>query len=302
MNNEQSSDKPKQILYNNNPFSLAFDAFSRAFKINQNPAIAVLVGGIVIYIANQVFGNLPDVFNYFAEKSPNEGQKIGFSIASLILSLGYIITSAIVNSLWLGFTAFVGLKNAKSESTTFGEGLRSSAKSFWKILATGILLGLIGFAFLLPAIVVGIVGAVLAVTDQKEIAVGTIIFAVVLAFVGLFFAFRFSIARTLTYYAMMDENLGIFESMNLSKNLTKNRLIEMMGMSFAGAIVPVISPVLVAFGLGAHYLQLKVYREYKADIPKTHILSWLPIMLIGFVGLIIVPIALFIMIAALRNS
>ena len=77
--------------------------------------------------------------------------------------------------------------------------------------------------------------------------------------------------------------------------------MEMWGVTFASAIVPIISPVLTAFGIGMYYLQLKVYRDHKVELPKTHILSWLPVMLFGFVFIFALLIGLIILAAYSAN-
>lgn len=296
MNNEHLKAEQKQIQYNTNPFSLIFDAFSRAFKINQNVAITVLVGGIIIYVGNQIFSNIPDILNTIGEGSSKE-LSVGLGIASLLFSLGYIVVATVIDTLWRGFTAYAGLKNARWESTGFKDSFSQATKAFWKVICISIISGLWMFAYLLPSIFVMIVGIVLLAADQTAAGTGVLISAGILFVVGLVFSQRFWISRTLSYFAAFDENLGVFASMDRSKQLTKNRLMEMWGVTFAAAIVPIISPVLTAFGIGMYYLQLKVYRDHKVELPKTHILSWLPVMLFGLIALFVIPIGLLVLLA-----
>jgi hypothetical protein len=236
---------------------------------------------------------MPDFLRMLSENNSSESQRLGLIMGSVVFSLVYILVSIVVETIWRGFISYVGLKNAQSEGTTVGVGFRTALRAFWKILGTSILIGLIAFLFFLPAILVGITGAVFAAGDQEGLATGVIIAACLLAVGGAVFAVRFNVSLALTYYAMFDENLGIQASMARSRSLTKGRLMEMLGMTFAAAIVPVISPVLIAFGIGAYYLQLKVYRDHNVELPKTHILSWLPLMFIAFIAFIVFLIAVF---------
>lgn len=274
--NTQSHEEPKQIQFNNNPFSLTFEAMTRAFRINQALAITVLVGGIIMGLGNQILNYTPDVFNAVARNS-DESVAAVLTAISVVLTLFLVLLSLFVNIVWVGFTAFAGLRNARYEQTTIGAAFRAGLKVFWKVLATALFIGLIVSAFILPSIVTAIIGGILVANDQNGVSIGVFMAAGLLFIAGLFMAIRYNVARSLAYYAMIDENLSIMQSLSRSKQLTNGRLIEMIGVTGAASIVPVISPVLMAFGVGSYYLQLKVYRDNDAPMPKIHILSWLPI-------------------------
>lgn len=294
-NHEQS----KQITFNNNPFSLAFAELSKAFKINQNPSIAIIVGGIVIGAVNQIAGYVPDLFRVFIDKN-DDAAMLAFGVFSVVFGLGVFVVSILVSTIWSGFITHVGLVNAMEKQTTFKGGLRVSLGKFWSVLGLNIMIGLITLSCLLPAIITVIFGSIMVGLDQDEVGAGLFIASGVLAIVGVVFAIRLGLARTLSLYALLDEDLGIFGSMSRSIALTKGRLIEAWGMTFPGVIVPIVGGLLGVCGMGAHYLQLKVYKDHGVELPKVHILSWLPLMLLGGVLALVVITGLLLTVLSLN--
>jgi hypothetical protein len=295
--NTTTQEPTKQIQFNANPWSLAFNSLSQVFKINQNPAITIIVGSIIIWIANQVLSNIPDVLNAVVSDA-DEGTRMGVQMFGIIFSLGFFAVSIFVSTLWAGFTAFVGVKNARGERVAVGESLKAGLSKFWSVFAVNFMIGLFGLLCLLPAIAIVIAGVVLIAADQDGVAAGLFIASGIAAVVGLFFAIRISFQRALSLYSVFDENSGVFESMSRSVVLTKGRLIEIWGVSFT-SIIPFVGELLKVCGLGSHYLQLKVYRDHNVEMPKVHILSWLPAILLGVSALFVMLLAgLFALIAA----
>jgi hypothetical protein len=289
--NQPEQTVQKQISFNNNPFSLAFTEMSKAFKINQNPAIAIIIGGVAIGIANQVIGNTPDILNIFIDEN-NEGAQLALGLFSLVFGLGFMIVSIVVTTIWSGFTAYIGVKNAKDQTTDVKTALRAGLDKFWPTLGINVLIGLMTLACLLPSIIVMIAGLVFMGMDQEGIGVGLLIAAGLVAIAGLVFALRLSFARGLSLFVLQDGGSGVFASMSKSVSLTKGRVIEVWGMAFPGGIIPIVGGLLTSCGMGAHYLQLKVYREHSVELPKVHFLSWLPLILIGGLLLLIALVGL----------
>ena len=287
MNNHPEPSQPKQIQFNANPFSLAFDAMSRAFKINQNPAIVIIIGAIIIAVGNQIFGNLPDFLTKVGEGSGSKDTELALGVVGFVFSLVFLVISTVVGTIWAGFVAFVGLKNAQHESTQVQPSLRTALSKFWTIFGVNFMVGLYALACLMPSIILLLVGIALLAGNLDGVAVGVFIATGILFIVGLVFSIRISIARSLSIFAMFDENLGVFPAMKRSVELTKTRVMEAWGMAFPGAIIPIIGPLLTTCALGSHYLQLKVYRDNSAELPKVHILSWLPLIGLGLLLIVI---------------
>jgi len=299
MNNLHARKEEIQIQYNNNPFSLAFNEMSKAFKINQNPAIVIIVGAIILAVANQVFGNLPSFLDSIGEDTRSNDISTAITVISSVFTLLFLVVSVFVSTLWAGFVSLVGVNNAQDESVSVKASLKTSLSKFWTVLGINLIIGLVTVALLLPGAVIALVGAGLLGTDMDSAAVIAFILAGLFTIFGIIFAVRYSLARNLSLYAVFDENLSALPAMKRSVVLTKNRVIETWGMSFPGTIVPIVGPLLATCGLGAHYLQLKVYRDNSAALPKVHILSWLPIMLlvagfllVGLIGAIIALVAM----------
>jgi hypothetical protein len=290
MNKLHEHSQPKQIQFNNNPFSLAFNGMSKAFTINQNPAILIIVGAASLAIANQIFGNVPGFLGDFGDSTGNDGLSAALTIMSVLFFVIYMPVSIFVSTLWTGFVSLVGMSNAKDESLQIKSGLRRSLSKFWTVFGINFIIGLVSFALLIPAMIAMITGGVLAGTDNTLASTLVFILSAILAIGGMFMAIRYSLARALSTYAVFDENLSFSAAMNRSVKLTKGRLIEVWGMGFPG-IVPFAGPLLATCGLGAHFLQLKTYRDNSADMPKIHILSWLPLMLIGALALFVLLVA-----------
>jgi len=272
---------------------------SKAFKINQNPAIVIIVGAIILAVANQVFGNLPSFLDSIGEDTRSNDISTAITVISSVFTLLFLVVSVFVSTLWAGFVSLVGVNNAQDESVSVKASLKTSLSKFWTVLGINLIIGLVTVALLLPGAVIALVGAGLLGTDMDSAAVIAFILAGLFTIFGIIFAVRYSPARNLSLNAVFDENLSALSAMKRSVVLTKNRVIETWGMSFPGTIVPIVGPLLATCGLGAHYLQLKVYRDNSAALPKVHILSWLPIMLlvagfllVGLIGAIIALVAM----------
>lgn len=293
---------PKQITFNNNPFSLAFDQMSRAFKINQNPAITIIIGSIILYIANQIISNIPSLLNSIGENTSSDGAKIGLGLISIVIGLISIVLSLLISTVWAGFTAYVGLKNARSESVDTMPSVKYAFSKFGTVFIINLVVSLLVLACFVPSLVVGAIGAILLGANIDIGAVLAFILGGILAIAGIVVAIRIGFARSLSVYAAFDEDSGALDAMKRSVSLTKSRLMEVWGMSFPGAIVPIVGPLLTVCGLGAHYLQLKVYKDNSAELPKVSAISWIPLFLLIGIALIAGFIGLIIAIATSANS
>lgn len=280
--------------FNGNPFSLMFNELSKGFKINQNPTLFIIIVGIVIGFFNQL-GNVVD---------NTTGSNDEFSAVAAVLVLLFVLfvlpISIFVQILWVGFTAFVGVKNANDTSVSVGESLKAGLKRFWKILGFNLLLSLIVTAFILPGLLATVIGASLINTSEVAGLIVTIIGGLSLL-AGVLFAVPFYLRRSLGNLVIMDENLGIMESMSRSASLTKSRLIETAGFFFATSLIPFISHATTALGMGAYYAQLKDYRDHNKKLPGLNIWAWLP-MVIGFLVMVGFTLLLVLVFAAISAS
>lgn len=97
-------------------------------------------------------------------------------------------------------------------------------------------------------------------------------------------------------YAMIEENLGIKDSLNRSKDLAKGRFFDIAGVVFftsavsilglipAVGFVPVIVLTIMYLAAPAiRYLQTKAYKDAGKELPPVHWLNYL-ILILGIIG------------------
>lgn len=287
--------------YNTNPFSLAFKALSDGFKRNQNPVIAILVGGFIMSMLQQIPNLVSNASTMFGDSNSSSSLQAGSAMV-LFLFLGVaFIVSIFVQVVWQGFCVHVGLTNAQEKTATVKGSLNIALSKFFKLFAIQLIIGLISLAWLLPSFLAASIALIFLSIDQNVIATSGFVVAGILFAAGIFMSIRAQLSRSLAYYSLYDGKAGSYEAVRDSVVLTKGRLMEVFGLSFATAIVPFISVALNPLGFGAYYCQLKSYRTAGVQIPKTHILSWLPVIVIGCVFLLGLFIGLMVAALAINN-
>jgi hypothetical protein len=284
--------------YVTNPFSLAFRAFEKGLKINQNPVITLLVGGFILGIFQQI----PNVFGQSGELLFNENSSdTALAFVFLLIIFSIIVVASAVQLIWTAFSMYVGYKNGRDEQVAVVPALEYAATLFWKMLGLQWLIGLRVILWLLPSGALFVIAAVL-LEPARTLSMALFTIAGLALLIGVFFGIRLQLACSLSMYVIYDLKLGIVASMRRSEELTRHRLIEVLGVSFAAAIIPFISHALTPLSGGEYYEQLKTYRDNKVALPEVHILSWLSIMILGGIILLIAMIAIPIAVMAILNK
>ncbi len=279
----------KSQHYEQNPFKLAFNGLNKAFKINQNPSIAILVYGFLAGIGqsiSNVVAEIPGPNNSTTSSQIDTGIIIFIVIAVLLASLVGMVIDIIAS----GFKAVVGARTSADQSISLGDGLKLALSKFFPVIAIQILVFLYSAVWLLPALLIIIPLAIvlgLAKVDSSIIAILVTVLSIILGAGGLFMAVRASLKRQLALYIMFDKGAGIMQSLNESVRLTKGRLIEVMGVAFAAGIIPIINPLLIPVAFGEYYRQILTFRDNKLALPRPNIWSWLPIIVVGGILLLI---------------
>lgn len=285
------SPKTKEAVtpeYDSNPFTLAFNAFSRFFKTNLGWAIAVLALAFLSFIG-QLLNNLlqlaftPESSSTSTSTSANDlslgaGSSdtnvaavimIVFGVL-LIVALVIIVASA-VSTFISGMLSYVAVQSEKGKKVSFSEAFEATTKRFWRLYFAGLLAGLKIFAWSLLLIIPGIIAA-----------------------------FRY---KLLPYVIMNDsETKGVKSSHDEAKMLVKGRLMEVFGVATVSSIIPFVGSLIGLTGNAALYSQLKVYNDAKLEKPKIHWLNYLGFMLLGLVLLFVFLIVLIIAAAAVSSS
>lgn len=180
------------------------------------------------------------------------------SLASIALGPLAIILSAVVVLIGIFITLFrvvapiiiLTLASAKGQKMSFKEAYNAGKKFGLRLLGLGILAGL--------AILGGFI---------------------LLIIPGLIFIAWFSLAQ----FVMVEEDLGIVDSMKRSKAMVKGHVIEMLGLLGLGTaagvlnIIPIIGPIaglvlgiVLIPAIAIRYVQLKTLVATGAPAPKLH--------------------------------
>lgn len=291
----------KRVLqFDPNPFTLTYKSFIQAYKINQNPLLTILIGSVVIGVVGQVV----NVILQLMPSSSNGDAKA--SAIEIVIALFILFVFAPLQLLfagfWTGFCSLIGLKSAYMRSIDTMAAAKYALRKLLKVLGLTLIIGFTTISFVLPAVALGIVGIILQTEHATAAAIILYVLAAMALIVGVVYSARYSLSRSLSVYALLDEQLSISDAMKRSKQLTRSRLIEIWGMTFAGSVIPVVSSALIVCCMSSHYVQLKTYVDAKAALPPRHIASWLPVAVLGFVLFLVLAAGLIIGLALLANN
>ncbi len=242
-------------IYTNNPFELLANGFVKLFQNNRNLTIFITVYSLIelsFSFSQRFFSNLMQALL----NRPPELLNIKFALVlvAFFLILVFIFLQTIVS----GMSAYLAYINSKNKSTTIKQAFRKSLSKFWIILCVNlvvafkIILGLIFF----------IVPGIRAMTR-----------------------YNFSLIY------IFDENTSVKQSIKKSRELSKDHLIEILGLMMWSGIIPVISSITTIGSKSEIYRQLKILKSAPHKIPPIHWLNYL-IVILSLVALI--TIALFI--------
>lgn len=270
--------------YDSNPFTLAFNSFSRFFSTNVGWALAILALALVSFIG-QLFSNLLQVASRESlnststaasttpiasttvSQSPNVGLVLLIIVIALILITVIVIISTAISVFISGMFSYVAIQSEAGKSVGFSEAWEQTAKRFWRLFKAQLLAGLKIFGWTLLFIIPGIVAG-----------------------------FRYAL---LPFVIMGDsaKEKGARSSHALTKKLVKGRLMEVFGIATVAGIVPFVGQLLRLTGNAALYGQLSAYDKANLEKPKVHWLNYLGFILIGFVLLLIILIVTIIAVA-----
>jgi hypothetical protein len=242
--------------YISNPFKLIFKGFSDMFKYNQTISIIILVFGIIGYLGN--FNSPTYNFNSTPEQTstaisneiPSISAEMITTLVIILLGVLMIIIPIIlvITTIYQGAVAYTALQTSRKKTVSVNDALSAVFSKFWTIIYINLIVFLKVFGGTLLFIVPGV---------------------------------RASLRYKMVLMHMFDKNLNAKDSINQAKTTTKDHLIEVLGMSFASAIVPFIGAVLDAGGQAVMYPQLINLKSSSAKKPDVHWLNYLAFILFG---------------------
>lgn len=257
--------KPK-FHFISNPFKSSFDGINNLFKHNQTMAIVILILSF--------FGAFANMFSSFPTPPASEtststtaaaSEPISAALVAVIVVFAaiFFFVSIFVSVVYTGIVNYVAWKSSRGETTTFGEAFSQAMKHFWRILGIQIVVGLKIFGGLLLFIVPGI---------------------------------RASLRYQMVFFAMFDEKLNAWKSMDRVKQLTKNHLMEVFGIMTVGQLLFPVAVLVQIGGESVLYPQLKHLKDNNLPKPPIHWLNYLGFILLGalfvFISFIVTLVAI----------
>lgn len=229
----------KHISYISNPFKVIFTGLGNLFTYNQNLTIILLIVGL-LGSGGGFFPGDTTIDNPNINISDDQLMAIfiGIAIAATIL----IPIIVFLTTMYNGLVAFTALKTSQQKTATFSEAWNASLNKFWTILGINIIVGL-------------------------KILGGLILFIIP----GIRAALRYN----MVHMHVFDQDTGVKESTSRAKLLTKDHLIEILGMSFAAGIIPIVGGILAIGGQSVMYTQLMDLKSTKHEKPDVHWLNYL---------------------------
>lgn len=241
---------------------------SNPFKVvfrGFNRIFEVNKGWAIAILVLGLFSNFSQVFNSSEESSPTLSQ--GEVVAILIAALAIIIVVTVLSILYRGMLAYVTVKTIEGKAVGFKEALLAAAERFWTLLGLQIIVSLKILGGFLLLIVPGV---------------------------------RAALRYNMVFLPVFDKNAEAFEAMNDMKQLTKDHLIEVFGMTTAAAIVPIIGSVLGVGGQIVMYPQLRSLKASGVPKPPVHWLNYLGFVL--FVAIILFAALIIALIVAISHK
>ena len=251
--------------YISNPFRVVFKGFENLFKYNQNLSIILLIYTLVLSSGSYFDANLDS-----SVLNNNSSQTVIVLIIVLSLIFLLVILPIFMFLLFMfnGITPYTIVKTNDQQTGSFKEAWKITLSKFWTIVATDAIIFLKIFGGLLLFIVPG-VRAML----------------------------RYSIVHIFIY----DKNVKASEAVEMSKELTKGHLMEILGMSFASGIIPIVGGLMGIGGQAIIYKQLSELKASGSPKPPMHWLNYLAFIVIGIILFIVLLIILIIGGLALSN-
>ncbi len=233
-----------QSSYISNPFKIIFDGISNMFKYNQNVSIILLIASLFMTGGGFTSGS-PD-FSDSQASSISSDQIMAilviFGIVLLLLTPIFIF----LYTMYSGIASYTALNTSRQNTITFKEAWKTVLGKFWIILGINVVVMLKVLGGLLLFIIPGI---------------------------------RAMLRYNMVHMFVFDENTGVIESINKSKALAKDHLIEVFGMTFASSLIPFVGGIMAIGGQSVMYPQLKQLKSAPHQKPKVHWLNYLAFIL-----------------------
>lgn len=256
---EHHSSKFKFI---SNPFKSSFDGMSKLFKLNQTPAIIILVLSLFGGIFNSI-GSFPGSDGSGSSSSATEALHPAIIAIIVMMVFIFLLIAIVLGVIYAGIVNYITWKTSRNETTTIGKAFEQTMKRFWRILGIQIIVGLKVFFGLLLFIVPGI---------------------------------RAALRYQMVYLAMFDEDLDITKSQERVKALTKHHLMEVFGIMTVSQLLFPMAIIIQMGGESILYPQLKYLKAHNLPKPQTHWLNYIGFLVFGvfmfLIGILVLLIAL----------
>lgn len=254
---------PEHSDFESNPFKVIFQGFNHLFQYNRNPAILLLILGLLGAV-NQLASFAPDMSGEDNQASAPDLD--GAKITAIVLAVVLVLLIGLVLTIFInGTVSFIAWKTSRQETTTIKQAIMAVKEKFWLIA------GVYARSFL------RIMGGFL-----------------LLIIPGI----RASLRYQMVLFPVFEENLRGKAALERIKAITKDHLVEIFGMDVAaGIIVPLELPLRTG-GEAVMYRQLKVRYDTGAPNAKVHWLNYLAFIVLAVITVLLVGVAALVMIAS----
>lgn len=250
--------------YDSNPFTLSFKGFGLLIDYAKGVFIAILVFSFLGFFSS-ILSYIPDTSNSnndFSSGSTSVSSNTGTDsinwavvggIAVLVIGVMFVAlaVSVLISAAYKGFVAAGAVAASERRKITAGEAFSEMGSRFSTLF-----------------------GAELNTT--LRIIGGYLLFIVP----GIRAQLRY---QSTPFIVMSNKEMSASDAVKSSKNLYRNHLLEAMGISTVGGIIPIIGSAIAASGMALSVQQLTAYSKLGLATPKTHWLNYIGIIFFGFI-------------------
>lgn len=227
-------------------------------------SIILLITSLFMSSGNWFFSGTPSPSNGQTGSGASEQMAIIFVIFAIIILL--------LSPLWIflytmytGMAAYTALSTSKQKTITFKEAWTVTLSKFWVILGINIIVLFKIFFGILLFIIPGI---------------------------------RAILRYNMVLMFVFDDNTKVFDSINKSKELSKDHLMEIYGMSFLANIIPIIGGLAAIGGQSFMYPQLRQLKSGPHKKPDVHWLNYIGVIFLVLIFILIAFILILVMLIA----
>ncbi len=267
--------QPAAPAYESNPFSLSFRGFELLIKYAQSIMITALVLSLVGGAFNLGSGFFDDSSTTTDSSVVTTGEideEVSPALIAVIIGIVgvavffVVLFSLIFTTAYNGTIAAGMLASSRHEHITFGQAFTLMKQRYFVLF----------FATFLA--VLRIIG-------------GYLLFIIP----GIRAQLRYN---ALPFIVMEQPHLSATQAVNECKRLYKNHLMESLGISSVGGLIPIVGPLISSCGYALSQQQIRQYKDANLPKPPVHILNYLVFGLIIFLfllvlGLVALTVAIF---------